>query len=226
MKMSLLRGFLLVLAVLSLSGVVVGVVSHAVEAQGKGGGSAGGPFGEILSLLKNPVFGLEEIKTEVRNIEDTVLNIEDKVDRLEISVAVAERVCSSGAIQCGNGGTGHTFADASSTNHNLIAIRALVTLNGSPVAGLTAADFSFSNQFVPAGGPAAALCPGGGAGCAAPGDHFQEAASPPVGLYGMYAHPVPGGGFNWKAGTYFATLAVDDGMGHTASALVDWTMPQ
>lgn len=209
--------------ILLLSGAVLNFLTKPAMAQG----GSGNPVQQTLDLLRDPDFGLEEIKSEVASIEITVqdidtavLDIEEKVDRLELSVLVDEAVCASVPIQCGDGTTGHSFNAASSSNHNPVRIAALVTLNGSPVTGLSAADFSFSNPFVPAGGPGAVLCPLGGTGCAAPGSLFQ--ASGP--MYQMYLHPFPVGS-NWKAGAYFARLAVNDGMGHTSEALVKITIP-
>ena len=102
----------------------------------------------------------------------------------------------------------------SSANHNPVAVAVLVTRNGAPRPGLKSSAFDFSNKFVPAGGPSAVRCPAGGAGCASPGDLFQDGGD---GTYVIYVHPGPAGA-NWKAGSYHARVTVTDPAGRKGSA--------
>lgn len=167
----------------------------------------------IRAAVTNRTFGLREIKREIRQIEA-------RSNRLGVMAEVNEAACAAGAVQCGNGATGHTFTAASSTNHNPVAIVVLVALNGVPVTGLAASAFDFSDGIVPAGGPGVALCPAGGTGCASPGDLFQDAGN---GMYVLWAHPAPAG--NWKAGSYYARITVTAPAGVRGSALVEITVP-
>jgi hypothetical protein len=159
-------------------------------------------------------FGLREIKREVRKLEA-------RSNRLEVTAEVNEAACASVPVQCGNGTTGHTFAAASSANHNPVSITVLVTRFGAPVAGLASSAFDFSDGIVPAGGPGITLCPGGGSGCASPSDLFHDAGN---GLYLLWAHPAPAG-INWKAGSYYARITVTDKAGRRGSALIEITVP-
>lgn len=167
----------------------------------------------IRADITSRAFGLREIKREIRQIEL-------RSNRLEVTAEVNEAVCASVPVQCGNGTTGHSFAPASSSNHNPVSITLLVTLNGAPVSGLAATAFDFSDGIVPAGGPGITPCPAGGSGCASPGNLFQDAGN---GMYVMWVHPAPSG--NWKAGSYYARITVTDTGGRRGSALVEITVP-
>lgn len=182
------------------------------------------PLQTLLSGIKNDtqatrsavasrVYGLREIKREVRRVEA-------HTNRLEVAAEVDEAACASVPVQCGDGATGHTFAAALSANHNPVSITVLVTRFGVPVAGLASAAFDFSDGIVPAGGPGITRCPGGGSGCASPSDLFQDVGN---GLYVLWVHPEPAG--NWKAGSYYARITVSDAGGRRGSALVEITVP-
>ena len=153
--------------------------------------------------------GLREIKREVKQIAATS-------SRLDVSAEVDEGVCASGAVQCG--GSGHTFAPASPTNHNPVRIVLLVSSNGAPVAGLAPSSFDFADGLVPAGAFAPALCPGGGSGCG-PESSPADAGN---GMYLFFAHPVSG---NWHAGAYYARFVVTDSAGRKGSVLLEINIP-
>ena len=204
-------------------GVAV-VTVVAVVATGVGNASTASPVASIKALLtsiskdaratrlavNNRATGLREIKREVKLIQAAS-------DRLEVRAEVDEGYCGTGGVQCG--GAGHTFAAASSANHNPVRIVLLVTLNGAPVTGLTATSFDFAANLVPAGGPGPTLCPGGGSGCgssSAPSDAGN-------GMYVFFAHPAPTG--NWKAGAYYARFTVTDASARKGSALVELNIP-
>lgn len=140
--------------------------------------------------------------------------------RLEVQAAVDESACVNASVQCGDGGSGHTFLPAASTNHNPVAVALLVTRNGRPRPGLGSGAFDWSNKFVPAGGPGTVRCPAGGTGCAST-DLFQDAGD---GTYLLWVHPSPVGQ-NWKSGRYFARITVTDPGGRKGSALVTITIP-
>jgi hypothetical protein len=154
--------------------------------------------------------GLREIKREVKLIQAAS-------NRLEVSAQVDEGYCGTGGVQCG--GSGHTFAPASSGNHNPVRIVLLVTLNGAPVTGLTATSFDFSDGLVPAGGPGPVLCPAGGSGCGT--DSAPSGAG--NGMYVFFAHPGPAG--DWKAGAYFARFTATDSGGNKGSVLIEIDIP-
>lgn len=118
--------------------------------------------------------------------------------------------CGSRGVQCSL--SGHTFEPVSSTNHNPVRIGILVTVNGVGVPGLQASDFTFSNPFVPAGGPGAVIC--GTTDCGA--SSFQDGGN---GQYTIFIHP--GSATNWKAGHYFGSLSVKKSL----SSLVSWEVP-
>lgn len=158
--------------------------------------------------------GLKQLKRDVSTLAASSR-------QLGVQAQVDEATCASVPVQCGDGGTGHTFAPAASSNHNPVAVAVLVTRNGAPRPGLKSSAFDFSNKFVPAGGPSAVRCPAGGAGCASPGDLFQDGGD---GTYVIYVHPVPAG-VNWKAGSYHARVTVTDPAGRKGSALVKITVP-
>ena len=155
--------------------------------------------------------GLKEIKREVKAIEAVVPG-------LEVSAEVDEGACAAGSVQCGDGGTGHTFAPAGPANHNPVAVAVLVTRGGAPRAGLASAAFDVSNSFVPAGGPGLTRCPAGGSGCAPPS--FQDGGD---GTYLLWIHPAPVAG-NWKAGSYFVRITVTDPAGRRGTALLKVTV--
>jgi hypothetical protein len=182
------------------------------------------PIQTLLSAIKNDTqatraavasstYGLREIKREVRRLVA-------RSNRLEVTAEVNEEACESVPVQCGDGATGHTFAAASSANHNPVSVTVLVTRFGAPVAGLASSAFDFSDGIVPAGGPGVTLCPGGGSGCASPSDLFKDVGN---GLYLLWAHPEPAG--NWKAGSYYARITVTDVSGRRGSALIEITVP-
>jgi len=166
----------------------------------------------IRGALTSRVYGLSEIKREIRVLVA-------RSNHLAVDSEVNEAACAAGAVQCGDGTTGHTFAVASSANHNPVSITLLVTLNGTPIGGLPAAAFDFSDGIVPAGGPGISRCPAGGSGCASPGNLFQDAGN---GLYVIWVHPTPAG--NWKAGSYYSRITVTMPNGARASTLVEITV--
>jgi len=133
---------------------------------------------------------------------------------LQVSNLVDTAVCATGAVQC-NGG-GHTFAAASSTNHNPIALRVTVVgKSGLPDSSFALTDFTFVNGLVPAGGGAAGVCSTAVCGTAAFGNLGN-------GLYQIYLDRIPTG--NWKAGGYAGVLQVGSGTNH-GTALVTFTIP-
>ena len=140
--------------------------------------------------------------------------------RLEVQASVDETACGNASVQCGDGGSGHTFLPAASTNHNPVAVAVLVTRNGKPRPGLGSGAFDWSNRYGPAGGPAGVRCPAGGTGCAS-NDLFQDVGD---GVYVFWVHPFPVGS-NWKAGRYFGRITVTDPGGRKGSALVTITIP-
>ena len=195
----------------------------AVVAAGGVGASPTAPVASIKSVLAriskdaratrlavtDKSTGLPEIKREVKLIQAAS-------DRLDVTAEVDEGYCGTGGVQCS--GSGHTFAPASSANHNPVRIVLLVALNGAPVTGLTATSFDFAANLVPAGGPGPVLCPGGG-GCG-PSSDPSDAGN---GMYVFFAHPGPAG--NWKAGAYFARFTATDSAGHKGSVLVEINIP-
>lgn len=133
---------------------------------------------------------------------------------LTLAVAVDTTVCESVPVQCSL--AGHTFAAASSTNHNPIALRlTVVNKGGLPVNGLTAANFNFSNGIVPAGGGSATECSVADCGAST----FAAAGN---GLYQIYLDRAAAG--NWKAGKYAGTIAVTAGA-NSGTTLVTFTIP-
>lgn len=133
---------------------------------------------------------------------------------IAVSTAVDTRVCATVPVQCS--GAGHTFDAASSSNHNPIALRVtVVNKSGQPVNGLTAANFSFANGIVPAGGGSAATCSAASCGAST----FAAAGN---GLYQIYLDRAPAG--NWTAGGYAATLQVVVGT-NNGTSLVTFTIP-
>jgi hypothetical protein len=200
--------------------LILAVLATATAAHGLGSARAQNPLASIKNdtqairaAVTSSAFGLREIKREIRVIQS-------RSNRLEVEAEVNEAACASVPVQCGDGTTGHTFAPASSANHNPVEIVVLVTLNGVPVPGLAASAFDFSNRFVPAGGPGAVLCPAGGSGCASPSNLFQDGTD---GTYALWAHPAPPG--NWKSGAYHGRIAVTGPGGVRGSALIELNIP-
>jgi hypothetical protein len=203
--------------------LLLAVLATATAALGVGSGSAARAQNPLAAIkndtqairaaVTNRGFGLREIKREIRVIQT-------RSNRLEVEAEVNEAACASVPVQCGDGTTGHTFAPASSANHNPVEIVVLVTLNGVPVPGLAATAFDFSNRFVPAGGPGAVLCPAGGSGCASPSNLFQDGTD---GTYAMWAHPAPAG--NWKSGAYHGRISVTGPGGVRGSTLIELNIP-
>ena len=133
---------------------------------------------------------------------------------LAVTAEVDTTVCGTGAVQCS--GAGHTFAAARATNHNPIALRiTVVNKNGLPVNGLTAANFTFNDGIVPAGGGAAVFCTIADCGAST----FANAGP---GLYQIYLDRGPAG--NWTAGGYAASVQVSAGVNDGAK-LVTFTIP-
>ncbi len=131
---------------------------------------------------------------------------------LDVQTGVDTVICATGSVQCGSQ-YGHTFAAASSANHNPIRISVIPVLDGHPVAGLSASDFHWDNRFTPAGATAAAKFePAGCSNC------FQQQD----GHYVFFVHPANNGA-HWKAGHYFAKLEVSAGGAH-GTALVEWSI--
>jgi hypothetical protein len=200
--------------------LIVAVLATATAARGLGSARAQNPLASIKNdtqairaAVTSSAFGLREIKREIRVIQS-------RSNRLEVEAEVNDAACASVPVQCGDGTTGHTFAPASSANHNPVEIVVLVTLNGVPVPGLAASAFDFSNRFVPAGGPGAVLCPAGGSGCASPSNLFQDGTD---GTYALWAHPAPPG--NWKSGAYHGRITVTGPGGVRGSALIELNVP-
>jgi len=133
---------------------------------------------------------------------------------LKVDAAVDTTACATVAVQCS--GAGHSYAVASSSNHNPIALRVTVAKkNGLPMTGLMATDFVFSNGIVPAGGGSAVKCSVASCG----GSTFADAGN---GLYQIYLDRAAAG--NWKQGGYAASLQVSDGT-NNGTALVTFTIP-
>lgn len=133
---------------------------------------------------------------------------------LAVNVEVDTTVCATVAVQCS--GPGHTFAAADSSNHNPIALRlSVVNKNGLPVNGLAAANFTFNNGIVPAGGGAAVECSVADCGAST----FAFAGN---GIYQIYLDKGPAG--NWKAGGYAGSIQVNAGVNNGAK-LVTFTIP-
>lgn len=180
----------------------VGVLG-VLAALALGATTSGGPGGD----------GLKQLRSDVRILAASA-------GQLGVQAEVDEAACASVPVQCGDGGTGHTFLPAAPTNHNPVAIAVLVTRNGAPRAGLGSGAFDFSNRFVPAGGAGLTRCPAGGTGCASPGNLFQDGGD---GVYLLWVHPQPVGS-NWKAGSYYSRVTVTDPAGRKGSALVEITV--
>ncbi len=133
---------------------------------------------------------------------------------MTVSVAVDTRVCATVPVQCS--GAGHTFDGASSSNHNPIALRVtVVNRNGQPVNGLGAANFTFANPIVPAGGGSAVICNVADCGL----NTFIAAGN---GLYQIFLDRGPAG--NWTPGGYAATISVAAGV-NDGTALVAFAIP-
>jgi hypothetical protein len=133
---------------------------------------------------------------------------------LALTVEVDTRVCASVPVQCA--GAGHTFAAASGSNHNPIALRvSVVNKNGLPVNGLNAANFTFTNGIVPAGGGAAVECTVATCGAST----FANAGP---GIYQIFLDRGPAG--NWTPGGYAAALQVSAGV-NNGTKLVAFDIP-
>jgi hypothetical protein len=133
---------------------------------------------------------------------------------LDVVAVVDTEVCASGAVQCG--GAGHSFDAASNANHNPIRMFVqVVRQDGLPVSGLGLANFSFSNNLVPAGGGAAGIC--SEAVCTV--NRFGGGVN---GLYQIFLDRIPAG--NWKAGAYAGTVRVTEGANNGAS-IVTFMIP-
>jgi hypothetical protein len=133
---------------------------------------------------------------------------------LAVNTEVDTTVCASGAVQCG--GAGHSFAAADSSNHNPIALRlSVVNKNGLPVLGLTAADFTFTNGIVPAGGGAAVACSVANCGAST----FANAGN---GLFQIFLDRGPAG--NWNQGGYAAIIRVNAGV-NDGTKMVTFAIP-
>ena len=133
---------------------------------------------------------------------------------LAVTAEVDTTVCASFPVQCS--GSGHSYTAASAINHNPIALRiTVVDENGLPVNRLTAANFTFTDGIVPAGGGAAVFCTVAECGAST----FANAGP---GLYQIFLDRGSPG--DWKAGGYAAalqvTVGVDDG-----TTLVTFTIP-
>jgi hypothetical protein len=212
---------------LSAGRAVVAVVALAViafVAAANVGASPAAPVASIKQMLASIArdahatrLAVSDKSTGLREIKREVKLIQAASNRLEVSAQVDEGYCGTGGVQCGGGG--HTFAPASSANHNPVRIVLLVTLDGAPVTGLTAASFDFSDGLVPAGGSAPVLCPGGGSGCG-PDSAPSDAGN---GMYVFFAHPGPAG--DWKAGAYFARFTATDSAGNKGSVLIEIDIP-
>lgn len=135
---------------------------------------------------------------------------------LAVEVSVDLTYCGTGGVQC----TVHGGAGAPDiTNHRPVRLFVLVNKrNGEGVPSLSDTDFTFENDFVPAGGGAAVLCDATDCGA----DFFQDATT---GLYTMFLDK--GTVSNWKEGTYGATIAVsftEGGKTFDGIALVTFTI--
>ncbi len=119
---------------------------------------------------------------------------------LQLKVLVDQTICGTGAVQCT--GSEHTTKTAAKTNHNPVrVIIQVLDENKQPVTGLTAASFSVSTPFVPAGGPGLTRLDCGP-------DCFG--APIPDGVYAIFVHPAPAG-VKWKSGSYCLEVTVVDG---------------
>ncbi len=131
------------------------------------------------------------------------------LNSVKLSVKVDRTYCATGGVQCS--GPGLSFAAAADTNRNPIRLGIQVLNNGAPVAGLTDADITVINPFVPAGGTA--ITQFSCASC------FQNGGN---GLYAIFVNPA--GVANWKSGSYFAQVQVKVGLS-TYRELVQISIP-
>ncbi len=204
------------IAAIAVLGVLGALAAVALGGTPSGSGDAGlsaikRDTTALRAALASKQHGLKEIKREVKAIEAAVPG-------LEVSAEVDEAACAGGSVQCGDGGTGHTFAPARPTNHNPVVVAVLVTRGGASRAGLPSTAFDVSNSFVPAGGAGLTRCPAGGTGCAPPS--FQDGGN---GTYLLWIHPAPAG-VDWKSGSYFVRITVTDPAGRKGSALAKVTV--
>jgi hypothetical protein len=133
---------------------------------------------------------------------------------LAVTAEIDTTVCATVPVQCS--GAGHTFAQAGSSNHNPIALRlTVVNKNGRPVNGLTAADFTFTNSIMPAGGGAAVTCSVATCGAST----FANAGN---GLYQIFLDRGPAG--NWTQGGYAAVIRVNAGA-NDGTKMVTFAIP-
>ena len=199
------------------------VAAVAAVAAASVGASSAAPVATIKTLLAGIArdahatrLAVSDKSTGLREIKREVKQIAAVSTRLDVSAEVDEGICASGAIQCG--GSGHTFAPASPTNHNPVRIVLLVSSNGAPVTGLAPSSFDFAGGLVPARAFGPALCPSGDSGCG-PESSPSDAGN---GMYVFFAHPISG---NWHAGAYYARFLVTDSAGHKGNALVEINIP-
>jgi hypothetical protein len=127
----------------------------------------------------------------------------------QITVAVDNDVCRTGAVQC----TGAGFVAPAQGNRIPVAVRfQALSSGGAPVGGITSANVSIVTAFVPAGGSSLSI-----RSCT---DCFQALGS--AGVYGFYIEPA--GALNWKSGTYYIQVKVVKGS-FTARALTEIKIP-
>ena len=179
---------------------------------GSGIVEAASPWDSILSAING-------LTTKA----DTIMSM---MSGLQLSINVDERFYAEGSpVQCedssliiaGGTGAGHTFAAASSSNHNPVLITVLVTrMDGSAVDFLPSANFIFDAKIGP--GPGIYRCgdPQDLVGCGQYTSSYFVATG--NGVYTFVVHPSVAG-FNWKAATYGFLVTVFDSDGNEGRAL-------
>jgi len=124
---------------------------------------------------------------------------------ITLTVLVDESFCANLAQQC------FSIAAAGNTNRNPARLAIQVLSDGTPVSGLTDADFTIFNPFVPAGGPVV-----GKLSCPACFPGFGAR-----GIYTLFVNPL-NPDFNWKSGSYFVQVLVKLGTEtHLAAAEIE-----
>lgn len=177
---------------------------------------------DILDAIATVKDDTSMIKDDVAMIKDDMALVQADVDalanNLQVELMAYTDSCESGSVQCNSDAADqHTFDAASSANHNPFPVRILVTRNGVPVNGITAEQFSYSNNFVPAGGTGSVKCD---VDC---GDSWFQGSNG-NGLYSIYIDRNTVNDLNnWKAGNYSGVMQVSDSQGQ-GSAMVSFSI--
>ena len=177
-----------------------------------------GTTGHLTVEMAEGASPWDAILNAINATDSKIDSIKDMVSGLQLSMNVNERFCATGfPVQCTDSGSGHTFAAASSLNHNPVLITVLVTrMDGSQVDGIPSANFLFDQSVGP--GPGIKRCgdPQDLVGCGPfTSSYFIFAGN---GLYTFVVHPSVSG-FDWKAAQYGFVLTVTDNEGNVGRAL-------